>query len=375
MLRLLILILLTCVLSELSAEPYIHFNYIGEEQGIENPNVEAIVQDHDGYMWFGTQKGLYRFDGQTSKKFFADGKPGSLLGDDIYDLLVTETGDLWVATSTAGVAKYDKRTRTFKHISDNTTPNRISHYRASKIIEHEKRIWVQTDNGINSINVDTNEVRRHGVRLENESVNSDYFPIDLIEFNAVILIVIDGGVYKFNERLAHFEGYDFSDYKSDSYLSSVNHFDIYSDKKKNMYIYTDDGIFFVDVHEKIIRKENINLPKDKDVKWAISDFFKDSRDTVWIIVNGEGLFYKEADQEEYSVISYGLTKNQLNTNNLYEIYEDRTGNIWIGTARFYATHFTLPSTKLPYYTNARNKEVLNTDSVWTFSIFNQKMYS
>ena len=43
----------------------LHFERISVEHGLSQSTVNAIIQDHRGYMWFGTLNGLNRFDGYT----------------------------------------------------------------------------------------------------------------------------------------------------------------------------------------------------------------------------------------------------------------------------------------------------------------------
>jgi len=42
---------------------------LGSEKGFQAGSVSAIAQTGDGYLWIGTEKGLFRFDGLTFKSF------------------------------------------------------------------------------------------------------------------------------------------------------------------------------------------------------------------------------------------------------------------------------------------------------------------
>ncbi len=66
-------------------------------QGLGNLNIACLVQDHTGYLWVGTQNGLYRYDGTQFQSFgVAQGLPERM----IQNLFVTDDGTLWVATTT-----------------------------------------------------------------------------------------------------------------------------------------------------------------------------------------------------------------------------------------------------------------------------------
>ncbi len=72
------------------------FKFYGQEQGLTNLATECLFQDRAGYLWVGTQNGLFRYDGSGFTRFGeSDGLPSATV-----DALVeTQDGVLWVATS------------------------------------------------------------------------------------------------------------------------------------------------------------------------------------------------------------------------------------------------------------------------------------
>ena len=66
-------------------------------QGLGNLNIASLTQDRTGFLWVGTQNGLYRYDGSQFQSFgAAQGLPDRV----IQDLYVGMDGTLWVASST-----------------------------------------------------------------------------------------------------------------------------------------------------------------------------------------------------------------------------------------------------------------------------------
>src|SRR3954469_6111846 len=84
----------------LSAQRY-NFKFYGEEEGLRNLSVQAVLQDRAGFLWVGTQNGLYRYDGNH---FYAFGKKDGLPGTRIESLYETADGTLWVSTD-AGLVR------------------------------------------------------------------------------------------------------------------------------------------------------------------------------------------------------------------------------------------------------------------------------
>ena len=84
----------------------------------------SIAQDRDGFLWFGSSEGLYRYQGTSVKVFrHLQNEDNSLLDNDVYDLLVDSEGILWIGTRN-GLNRYDKYTESFiryQHIPSDTT--------------------------------------------------------------------------------------------------------------------------------------------------------------------------------------------------------------------------------------------------------------
>src|SRR5215813_9240216 len=89
------------------------FTRITTEQGLSQGTVQAIVQDHVGYLWFGTEEGLNRFDGYSFVVFKHNSHdPGSLPDDIVSALCEDRQQRLWVGTE-HGLGRFDHRTETF----------------------------------------------------------------------------------------------------------------------------------------------------------------------------------------------------------------------------------------------------------------------
>ena len=86
--------------ASLLAQRY-NFKFYGEEQGLQNLAVQVLLQDNDGFLWAGTQNGLFRYDG---RQFIAYDRGRELPSSRIEALHVTRGGVLWVGTA-VGLAK------------------------------------------------------------------------------------------------------------------------------------------------------------------------------------------------------------------------------------------------------------------------------
>ncbi len=88
--------------------------HLGREQGVPPGTVNAIVRDHDGFIWFGTEGGLARWDGYGTRVFrHEEHVAGTLPAAIIVRLAVDEAGSLWVLTGDGTLLQYQKATENF----------------------------------------------------------------------------------------------------------------------------------------------------------------------------------------------------------------------------------------------------------------------
>ena len=88
----------------------IRFDRFTTADGLSNDAVFCILQDRHGFLWFGTQAGLNRYDGYRVKQYRHDPRnPNSLGGDFVSTLLEDSRGAIW----TGDPGRLDPQTDTF----------------------------------------------------------------------------------------------------------------------------------------------------------------------------------------------------------------------------------------------------------------------
>ena len=78
------------------------FRQYGSADGLSNLSLNALLQDRTGYIWAGTDNGLFRYDGN---RFTAFGHAEGLPNSEILSMAESPGGVLWVATQ-GGVARH-----------------------------------------------------------------------------------------------------------------------------------------------------------------------------------------------------------------------------------------------------------------------------
>ncbi|MFW6370483.1 MAG: ligand-binding sensor domain-containing protein, partial [Bacteroidota bacterium] len=76
------------------------FRYLRTQDGLPDGEINSIVQDSTGNMWFATWTGLVKYDGYEYELFRPElGKPMSLPEKKIKQLFIDSEDNLWIATS------------------------------------------------------------------------------------------------------------------------------------------------------------------------------------------------------------------------------------------------------------------------------------
>ncbi|MCK4944453.1 MAG: hypothetical protein KAS65_12795, partial [Candidatus Aminicenantes bacterium] len=89
----------------------IRFKLITSNQGLSDSSINCMIQDRQGYLWFGSFDGLNRFDGYNFTTFRKVlGEPNSLRHNAIFALCEDRKGHIWVGTWGGGLSRFDKIT-------------------------------------------------------------------------------------------------------------------------------------------------------------------------------------------------------------------------------------------------------------------------
>ena len=140
------------------------FKQITIEDGLSQSTVETIVQDKMGFMWFGTEDGLNRFDGYQFKIYKHDpDDPYSISNNNIWCLFVDRSGYLWAGTYTGGLNRFDPKTGLFDRFLHNPSDsNSISSNKIRSITEDQQgNLCIGTrDGGLNRMDQNAQRFQR-----------------------------------------------------------------------------------------------------------------------------------------------------------------------------------------------------------------------
>ena len=162
----------------MAQSPNFRFEHIKIEDRISDVRVPAILQDRRGFMWFGSQDGLIRFDGYEYKTYYHEPADStSISGNNIEELYEDSRGNIWVGIrqSGIGICRYDPSTDAFvRYAPDSNNSSASIMTDVQSIYESsDGYVWFGSFNGLDRYDPET-EVFTHFRYDPNDSTSLDH---------------------------------------------------------------------------------------------------------------------------------------------------------------------------------------------------------
>ena len=342
-------LLLALVSKAYSQVSDVSFDQIFLEEGLSQSIVKCILQDHRGFMYFGTEDGLNIYDAYSFKVLRKSENPNSLSYNDITALCEDKLGRLWIGTFNSGVNLYIPWKKKFIRFNYNgSNQNSLSNDNINAIVEDkEGNIWVGTDNGLNQIvkseSTDTTFTIRRGIKVSDKKYvlgNVKVLSL-LIDSKGVLWVGTNNGLSKIlkeNGKILYtIIGY-FKEPAAKNSLSDNDVRSIFEDANGNLWIGTDYGLNKISSTDRnktipkfnhyLFSSSNNNSISNNEV-YAISE---DASGMIWIGTNGGGVNIYDIKKNNFASYRHDQLDNRsLSTDEIRSLYMDRSGIMWIGT--------------------------------------------
>lgn len=307
----------------------IHFNRVSGNEGLSQVRVAQITQDDQGFMWFGTQYGLDRFDGYKFKVFRNDRlRPDSLSGVYIRSLFKDRKGNLWVGCDQF-LDKFDPKTEVFSHYrlgeKDTKTPNPTINHISQ---DSTGILWLSTGRGLYSLNPDTSRITlyTHSTSDSSSLSNSDIKSTGE-DRNGGFWVATRDGLDKFDRKtgkvLRHIP------------LSDSGHALWFHQDRYGVFwlVYGADGILAtLDPATYQVTDYALGGVKDGDrSRSKINTMLEDSAGEMWFGSDGNGIL--RFDRQAHRFLAYKNDPSDVESiahNRVSTLFQDREGNIWAG---------------------------------------------
>ena len=309
-------------------------------KGLSQNTITKIVQDNDGFLWFGTRCGLHKYDGQVFEVFYNNHDDSTSLSNCyISDMVMDNHDKLWVGTATGGINIYDKGTNSFEHLShDPNNPNTIgSDLISCLLFDSRGNVWVGTeDAGVTMINPRSGEYFRFRHNdADPYSLPSNYiFDIEEDQNGNLWIGTWGAGLSLFDRATGRFITFNT---KNRPGLQSDIVRAIYS-TKSGIWVgtqrgicnitYDDDGKY---LFEKLNASKSSHLAKKLHDLPVIS-IMEDRNGILWLGTENGGLFLYQQNTNSLDHYPHAeISKTGISSNSIWSIYQDEASTVWIGT--------------------------------------------
>jgi diguanylate cyclase (GGDEF)-like protein len=176
------------------------------EDGATVGAVNAVFQDHEGYIWLGGTDGLARYDGYIFEVFH--NKPAdrdSISSNAVWAIAEDGNGELWVATD-GGLNRFDRASKRFVHFQHaaNEPGSLVSDTVRALARDRSGTLWVGTYGGLARLNPDG----RSFTTYHDGFPNADQVKALLVDGQGTVWIGTDGaGLVRFDPATRTFRGY------------------------------------------------------------------------------------------------------------------------------------------------------------------------
>ena len=289
-------------------------------------SVYRLFQDKEGFMWFGTQDGLCRYDGYRMKVFRSDfNNPDLLTSNEILSFGEDFKHNIWIGTS-EGLNILNKNNYSISEHPDSTLKNKHIY---SIVNASDSTIWVGYNNGLKryNANLSLNEEFISDPNYSNLPSNIGVNDIFEDSYQNIWVALWNSGLYKYNKETKQFIKYP-------KIANTDNPFRIFQDSNNNYWIGTwSEGLF--QFNPNVFSNDTYKAVAAPDWKLNNNDYRyfgfvqDDNLHYIWAMSMSGVSTYNYNNKGILSTID---TRNLFkNTNNIFsQIIKDNVGSLWIG---------------------------------------------
>ncbi|WP_291130848.1 ligand-binding sensor domain-containing protein, partial [Dysgonomonas sp. UBA7698] len=348
------------------------FSHLNNTNGLSNNQVEAILKDSRGFIWFGTNMGLNRYDGinfKTYKNIKNDSKSPSY--DRFTGIQEDIKGNLWLQSSAGVYMLYDWKSESFINNIDSLLSD-IGLPPAPAIIEIDKKkdLYISyPGKGIHKYDATTNKITIYKQsKNTNDLALSDISDIK-IKDSYIWVLHNDGLLERVNMQTNRVDMRN-TFFKDNNQNSTIQK-SLFIDSDNDIWVYpsiADKGVIYLNT-----KKGQWTL-LDTNSKVALSSSFvrcvgQDINGLIWIGTDHGGISILDKKNQKITVLKNDIyNHNSISQNSIISFYSEPNGTVWVGTYKSGASYYhpnLFKFRKSPlFYMFNKNAEIFDCNSLY-----------
>lgn len=317
------------------------FKNFKEVNGVPLSTTLGITQDKQGFMWFGTEAGLYRYNSKTFNLYY-HGKHNN--PKFIRDVKTDSQGNIWVASIRSGLYLYKPDADTFTNFEpDSTSVNSLSHHSVNCVlVDRKSQVWAGTQHGLSRLTNDHGKISitRH---LQTEFSGQTLQIRSLVEDNSGNIWIATGdGLIKMRNDGSQPRLFRIPSSKTQIQLSEFLF--VYADSSGIIWLGSNaTGLYqFNPVTENFKLVASLKTPDGEFPR--VCQMVPDGKGKYWMATSVGLVHFDPFTQQADWYDNRPGDPNSLGNTMLFSVYLDRQGGLWCGS--FYSgisyIHFDSP---------------------------------
>ena len=333
-----ILLVIALALPLTAAGVYL-FKTLDARNGLISSQINCVLKDQRGYMWFGTPAGLYRFDGYTFKNFQSNSQDGSSLPDS-YIISIQEMldGNLWIETS-AGFCVYHPQTESFERDMKQIYASMGIEGKPNVVfIDRHKNFWASIPNkGIVAYNMQQQTSYEFGYTNDAHGIPQGLI-CSLSECRDGAIAVYEDGRMVCCDIMRQQNTVWQTDYIAQQHLRKSKSLKAFADQQDNIWLYGQGTLM---VYNKNTNTWNTSIGDQLGltsvaVDHSVNGMTGDSNGNIWAGTDRSGLVRIDVNTHEMEPVQpRGINPRRIDSEvmPIQSVYVDDTDLLWVGTEK------------------------------------------
>ncbi len=320
----------------LFASPYnsLRFEHIGRDQGLQHESIQSILQDNHGFMWFGTQGGLHRYDGARVTFYRNDPTNHNSLADNWVWALHQDTKNrLWIGTRNGGLHRFDETTETIvryprpKTLRRNMGSNQIQAITS----DGDTGVWLATGDGLAHYHFNKNLYTVfHHDKNRVESLSDDQVTALARDKQGNLWVGSGNGLNFLPAGSNQFVRYRLDDAANPNAKHNAIQALLLT-KEGQLWIATGQGLeIWTNLQAAQPHRQRIDRLAS-GLTGSISSLFQDRDGLIWVGTDDGIRSWHSRSGHFHAYRHHPSDQHSLAANRTTALLQDRTGNLWVGT--------------------------------------------
>lgn len=329
-----LLLYLGFICSSFSSPNKFGAGFLSVEDGLLNNYVNSIAQDHLGFLWFGTDEGLSRYDGYGFLNMTHNSQDTNSLSHNVINYIFEDSHhQLWVSTRSGLNRLINNQQGFVRYFSSINDTNSLSDSEVFCTYEDSDcNLWIGTGDGaLNFYDREKDQFSRYvrsDKKSELRSITEDKQGRLVLGYGAWVQAQGEGGLSIFDkEARRYLPG------PNDELTQNLAVMKLIVDHNNDAWIATyNQGFFQYDLeHNRLMAfAVSPNIEKQLPTK-LINNILEVGDSAIWLATDGMGVLGFDKEDHSFSPINNPNNKSDLSSNSFINIFEDKAGIFWIGS--------------------------------------------